>query len=150
MTVNGQEQPGVRAGEFYLIKKKWSAKDVITVEFDMRGRVQKRGESPKFTAIERGPIVLARDSRLSGPSLVTITTPVLNKEGFIDLKPFSNTNDGDYWMQFTARFLPESYTETGATPIEIGLCDYASAGNGKTKSVFAVWLPQLYSGRGGD
>ena len=50
-------------------------------------------------------------------------------------------------MQYTAMFKPESYTETGAEAIEIKLCDYASAGYGKEKSAFQVWLPQLFSGR---
>jgi hypothetical protein len=37
--------------------------------------------------------------------------------------------------------------EAPAAAIDIPLIDYASAGNGKEKSTFQVWLPQLYSGR---
>jgi hypothetical protein len=56
-------------------------------------------------------------------------------------------NKNDYWMIYSALFIPESYTETGAAPVPIKLIDYASAGNGKERSTFQVWLPQLYSGR---
>lgn len=148
--INGQEQSSIVAGQYLSVKRKWSSKDIITLEFDMRGRLDRIGETPKYTAIMRGPIVLARDSRLAGPSLVTITSPITDKEGFVALKAMENADSKDYWMQFSAMFRPESYTETGAAPIQISLCDYASAGNGKTKSVFAVWLPQLYSGRADD
>lgn len=51
-------------------------------------------------------------------------------------------------MIFSARFMPESYTETGASPVEVELCDYASAGNTMTDyPFFNVWLPQLYDPR---
>ena len=91
--------------------------------------------------------MLARDSRLGGPHLGTVNRPVNNKEGYIELKPFDAENKKEYWMGYTALFIPEAYTEAGPDPIPIRLIDYASAGNGKEKSTFQVWLPQLYSGR---
>ena len=145
--VNNQEIAGVVPGEYCKVKRKWSTKDVVTIELDMRGRVETAGDNQKFTAITRGPVVLARDSRLEGPPMATVNTPEAGKDGYIELQPVA-APDKDCWMLYTALFKPESYTETGAAPIRIGLCDYASAGKGKNKPVFEVWLPQLYSGKG--
>jgi hypothetical protein len=50
-------------------------------------------------------------------------------------------------MEYKAKFQPESYKEFAAEPVELDLCDYASAGNGKEQSAFEVWMPQLYSAR---
>ena len=148
LTVNDNEVKGIMPGRHVTIKKVWSSKDVIKLELDMRGRVEMQGgDYGKFAAIVRGPVVLARDSRLGGPHLGTVNRPVNNKEGYIELKPFDAENKKEYWMGYTALFIPEAYTEAGPDPIPIRLIDYASAGNGKEKSTFQVWLPQLYSGR---
>ena len=118
------------------------------MQLDMRGRVEMQGdEHQNFAAIMRGPVVLARDSGLGGPHLATVNRPAADKENYIELSPAKPTSDNMYWMMYTASFIPESYTETGAAPILISLIDYASAGNGTEKSTFQVWLPQLYSGR---
>jgi DUF1680 family protein len=148
LTVNNNEVAGVVPGKYAEVKKQWSSKDVIKLELDMRGRLEVQGdENGKFAAVLRGPVVLARDSRLGGPHLGTVNRPVTNKDGYIELKSVDVENKNDYWMIYSALFIPESYTETGAAPIPIKLIDYASAGNGKERSTFQVWLPQLYSGR---
>lgn len=145
--VNGDPVAGVVPG-YVDVKRRWSSGDIISVELDMRGRVLWHGDDErKFAAIVRGPIVLARDSRLPGPHLVTVNRPIAVKESFIDLTPVDNPVNDNVWMQFKALFEPESYMERKADPIEIHLCDYASAGNGKQPSTFVTWLPQLFSGR---
>ena len=112
----------------------------------MRGWVEIQGdEDEKFAAILRGPVVLARNSRLEGLHLNTVNRPVTNKDGYIELKNVEG--DKESWMTYTASFIQEVYTEAPAAAIDIPLIDYASAGNGKEKSTFQVWLPQLYSGR---
>lgn len=148
LTVNGEVISVGPSGEYAVIDRKWSSGDVIELDLDMRGRVIVHGDADrKFAAIERGPIVLAMDSRLPGPPLITVKKPMADAEGFIDLKPASTKVEEDIWMQFTAKFRPESYREMAAEPVDIHLCDYASAGNGKETSEFTVWTPQLYSGR---
>ncbi|GAA4801592.1 hypothetical protein GCM10023231_32940 [Olivibacter ginsenosidimutans] len=147
--INDEEIPVKQSGEFLKIHRKWSSEDRITLALDLRGKVviQQRNQR-KFAAITRGPIVLARDSRFGGPDLITVNTPVLSdKDQHITLHPINNTTSDNTWMLYQASFLPESYTEKGASPIDFTLCDYASAGNGKIASTFAVWLAQLYSGR---
>jgi DUF1680 family protein len=147
VTVNGEETQSVEPGQFIKINRSWTAKDVINIELDMRGRVELHGDERKFAAISRGPVVLARDSRFDGAHLITVNRPVLDKDGYIQLKPVTADKKDNLWMQYTALFVPESYAETTGKPFEINLIDYASAGNGKEKSVFKVWLAQLFSPR---
>lgn len=147
LTVNGEAQSNVNAGT-YTLKRKWSADDVIELDLDMRGRVITHGnDDRKFMAIERGPIVLAMDSRFPGPPLMTINRPMADADGYIDLVPVETAQKDNIWLHFKAKFRPESYKEMAADPVDIHLCDYASAGNGIEQSVFNVWFPQLYSGR---
>lgn len=148
LRVNGETISNVKAGEYVVVTRKWTKDDVIELALDMRGRVIIHGDGDrKFAAIERGPVVLARDSRLEGPPLITITSPIADTDGYIELVPVTPDKGDNIWMQFKAKFRPESYKEFAADPVEIHLCDYASAGNGKDMSEFNVWLPQLYSGR---
>ena len=137
----------VNPGEYLEIARKWSSKDIVLVEMDMRGRAVISGDTRKFAAITRGPIVLARDSRLPGPPLVTVNRPVTDKDGYVELKSASTNNTDECWMQYSAMFVPESYAEYEAEPIAISFCDYASAGYGAGKPAFEVWLAQLYSRR---
>ncbi len=148
VTVNGESQAGVQAGEYFEITRRWTSADIVGLELDMRGRIVTHGdELRRFAAICRGPVVLARDSRLAGPPLITVDKPVADSSGYIDLAEVPNPLADNIWMQYTASFIPESYTEQGADPIKIQLCDYASAGNGEQHSEFTVWFAQLFSGR---
>ena len=142
LTVNGEIVKEVKAGDYVSVERVWKEGDQLELQLDMRGRIERFGQHPQYVAVCRGPIVLTRDSRLPGPSFGTVAAPIMNKEGFIELKPAQSPTE-DVWMQYTALFLPESYKEGGPQPIEMTLCDYASAGNGKDKSVFQVWIPQL-------
>ncbi|MDD3162038.1 MAG: hypothetical protein PHX49_08965, partial [Bacteroidales bacterium] len=73
--------------------------------------------------------------------------PITDKEGYLDLKPVGVYQNG-IRMVFKASFMPESHLETGGSPVEVTLCDYASAGNTiDARSWFRVWLPQLYDSK---
>lgn len=148
VSVNGNPVEAVRAGDYLEIRREWSTGDSVQLDLDMRGRVTIHGkEAGMFAAVSRGPVVLARDERLSGPSLISVNKPVTDAEGYIELSAVDEPLNDNIWMQFEARFVPESYTEHAPEPISIRLCDYASAGNGRQRSAFMVWLPQLFSGR---
>lgn len=143
--VNSEEVKGVKHGAFLRITRKWKDGDVISLKFDMQPRITQTGSIPKYVAISRGPVVLARDSRLAGPGLEAVVTPYLNKEGKLELIPVANDNP-EISMVFRGKFLPESYKEEGDIPIDIELCDYASAGNASASlPFFKVWMPQLYN-----
>jgi hypothetical protein len=147
LTVNGTTISGLKPGSFAEVKRNWKSGDLVDLAFDMRGRIIRQGESPVNTAIMRGPVLLSRDARLSGPTLESVISPVADKNGFIELVPEANKKQG-IWMEFKASFMPEAYTEGGPKPIFVNLCDYASAGNAREDHpYFKVWLPQLYNPR---
>ncbi len=61
VVVNGEPVKNVREGAYTAINRKWKDGDEIKVILDMRGRVEFLGEQPKYAAIMRGLILLARD-----------------------------------------------------------------------------------------
>lgn len=134
-------------GEYFMIDRKWKKGDKIEIDFEMEGKIHTMHSQPSYIAITRGPIILARDERLEGPGLEAILTPVVEENNTINLTVKDQDND-NFWMTFSARFTPESYTEGGAEPVETELCDYASAGNsGNETPFFKVWMPQLINPR---
>lgn len=146
LKVNGEAVRDLVPGNYASIRRKWSSGDSITLALDMEGRVENMGEEHRCAAILWGPLVLARDARLPGPPLATVHMPVTETNGTISLTPSAKPHP-DVWMQFDAKFLPESYSESGPKPVTIPLCDYASAGNGPETSAFQVWMPQIYDPR---
>jgi hypothetical protein len=81
--------------------------------------------------------------RLGMPDTDEPLTPVLTKDGYIDLRPV-DAAAANYWVRMTASFIAESHAEGGPKPISVVLCDYASAGNTfDPASRFRVWIPQL-------
>jgi len=146
LTVNG-ESVKVTPGENVNIKRLWKSGDAVEMNLDMRGRLVSLGELPKNYAIMRGPVVLTRDERLSGPSIETNIAPVNHKNGYIALEP-SDSKNPEVWMAFKVSFLAESYMEGGSKPEPVELCDYSSAGNShEGHPHFKVWLPQLVDPR---
>lgn len=141
--INGEPFKGMTPGEYVNIQRIWKAGDLVDLNLDMRGRVVGLGKLPKNLAIIRGPVVLSRDTRLSGPAIESIIRPAADKDGYLKLEPVEQKNP-EIWMEFTASFIPESYAEGGSRPISVVLCDYASAGNANDgHPQFRVWLPQL-------
>jgi hypothetical protein len=144
--VDGQEVPNVQRGEFLVVNRVWKDSDEVTLELDMRTRIQKSDDSGDFLALVRGPLVLARDARLGGASVDESITPLANKEGYLDLQV--EPSSGEFWFKGKARFQLESYTEKGADPVELNLCDYSSAGLTYTpESRFRIWFQQRYDPR---
>ncbi|MHB1922970.1 MAG: glycoside hydrolase family 127 protein [Chitinophagaceae bacterium] len=144
LTVKGRSINHIVPGKYAEIRRLWKPDDIVTLELDMRGRVERVGKFPENIAIQRGPIVLARDARLGGPYLDAKITPVTDKEGYVKLIP-EGLNQNGIWMQYKVPFMLESYKESGDQPVNILLCDYASAGNTWDKrSWFRVWFPQPF------
>ena len=147
LIVNGEKMDKVTPGQFFKINRLWSAGDKISLQLDMRGRVEVQGTDHKFVGVSRGPMVMAIDFRFARDRIGNVNKPVADADGYIPLTPANQVGE-ETWMKYTALFLPESYAQGGPRPIEIILCDYASAGNGKEPSNFQVWMPQMYSPRG--
>jgi DUF1680 family protein len=142
LSVNDTAVNNVQPGSYVRLKRVWKTGDKISLELDLRGRVIKTGTTTS-TAIIRGPIVLARDSRFEGAGLTAVMTPYADKNGFINLTEVANTTGDDILLLYKATFVPEAYTEKGPAGVSLTLCDYASAGNGNQFSFFQVWSPQL-------
>ena len=142
LTVNGDSIKSLQPGEYAKVKRVWKSRHKITLELDLRGRIAASGTNRHSVAILRGPIVLARDSRFEGDAIERIIEPLADKPGYIELTRVENGAE-EVNMLFKAKFIPENYTENGAAPVSILLCDYASAGKGKQYSYFKVWLPQV-------
>ncbi|MEP6746158.1 MAG: beta-L-arabinofuranosidase domain-containing protein [Bacteroidota bacterium] len=130
-------------GGFISMNRMWKDGDTIAVSLDMRGHLFKSGLHNEYFAITRGPLVLARDMRLGLPDTDQPLTPILTKDGYVDLQPADGDNK-NYWVREKASFIVESHAEGGPKKISIPLCDYASAGSTfDSTSRFRVWMPQL-------
>ncbi|MFZ4262550.1 beta-L-arabinofuranosidase domain-containing protein [Sphingobacterium sp. HJSM2_6] len=135
-------QDEVKAGTYYVIDRQWKQTDEVQLNLEMEGRWEEIGDEFKSYAIMRGPIVLARDAAFGEAAPVGINLNPLNlKDHTIKLTEVNPTNK--VWMQYQAELLPESYSEKGAQPLSIMLCDYASAGYSKENSLIQTWFPAL-------
>src|SRR5688572_9051442 len=65
VSVNGVPVADVRPGEYARIERTWRAGDEVRLELDLRARVVRAsGAGDRHVAVVRGPVVLARDTRL--------------------------------------------------------------------------------------
>ena len=112
----------------------------------MRARIEKIEGQPSWLAIQRGPIVLARDARLAGDADVDETiTPVLTEDGFVPLEIVKQNDKGNIWMAFRIPCLVGSWRlGENAKIVYLTFCDYSSAGNTFSEtSRYRIWFPQL-------
>lgn len=145
LKVNDETVQGIAPGSYATINRSWNDGDQISLSLDMRGRVIKIGEKPEHLAVLRGPLVLARDSRLGGSNVDDAIRPVTDKEGYCEIEVM-NVNKNNIWIQYKIPVTLELYIpEGGELPVSSLLfCDYSSAGNTiSEQSRFRVWLPQL-------
>ncbi|MDB6065584.1 MAG: hypothetical protein JWR26_1792 [Pedosphaera sp.] len=120
LKVNGKELP-VTPG-YAKIRRTWRKGDRVAITFDMRARmVECNGQ----VALQRGPVVLSLDNRL---------TPAAARQVTLDQNPKLKPNPAaakkiGAWMAFDVGTLT--------------FCDYASAGNAfSEQNMFRTWLPQ--------
>ena len=137
LAVNGELQSAV-PGTYRELRRVWHSGDRIDLYLDMRTEILTPPEEPlpdensRFhTALRRGPLILARDSRLPGD----IRTPVHFKEteaGFAEVHP-AKAPDFPVHFAFTAKL-------TDGT--DLPLVDYASAGRTfDADSLVSAWMP---------
>jgi uncharacterized protein len=101
----------------------------------------------RHVAIVRGPVVLARDSRLgspdpgkgSGQDVDEVASVRADADGRVTLQPVATKPDA-VWMAFSTSFEQGLHDAKG----ELIFTDYGSAGNQWSEtSRFRVWLPQI-------
>jgi len=147
--VNGENVSAVCG--YTHIRRTWADGDTVELTFDMRARVVKPIPAPIdvvmtngvpqvvveshkarfFIAMERGPLVLARDARLGGDVCSAVDIDY-DEDGYIELIP-SDSADFDRMIEFAVP------TKDGGS---FKVIDYASAG--KTwdeRSLYGCWLP---------
>ena len=134
--VNGQKVEGVRAGEYCLIERTWKAGDRISLTTDIKARLIEMND---MQAIERGPVVLARDTRFRDGYIDEACLIPTHDGNIVDLEPISAPKD--MWMAFRLTMPRGAYnTETFVT----NFCDFASAGNTWNQAErYRVWLPKI-------
>ncbi len=138
LSVNGAPGPPVEPGTYATMRRRWRSGDRIDLMLDMRGRAVTFPDPCKpHVAIERGPIVLARDVRLGNRRIHEPVSLPVRPGGFVDLEP-ATPKEG-FWMVFR---VPRSSSD-GAQGGTMLMCDYASAGStwDQATSDFRVWLP---------
>ncbi|HUU26963.1 MAG TPA: beta-L-arabinofuranosidase domain-containing protein [archaeon] len=144
ITVSGAQVSDVTPGSYARVTGSWDTGDTVTLKLDLRGRVIRDPGGSEQIAIMRGPIMLARDSRLGNEDVDTeLQRPVADEEGFIELQPDTPPSKA-FWMVFKVPVVEDPASrETGSKRL-IRMCDYSSAGNTWDRDArFRVWLPVL-------
>ncbi|MBO4550674.1 MAG: glycoside hydrolase family 127 protein, partial [Bacteroidaceae bacterium] len=142
--VNGEPVQDVKSGSYQLIKRKWKAGDRITLRIGLVARLVKQGD---MQAIERGPIVLARDSRFGDGDIDENCIIPTDEAGIVPLVPYPSPHDG-MWMAFRLKVLRGAYAEGEGDKEHTAFCDFASAGSTWDKAQrYRVWLPRTLNAR---
>lgn len=145
--VNGEPADNFLPGSYMKINRKWKKGDRIELSLDMRGRIYTQDD---YRAVMRGPVVLARDSRL-GDGFVDEAAVIQQQDGFVTLTPVANKPD-DIWMTFSLPMvigtdLEGEYRE----PVNVLFCDFASAGNSwLPDSRYKVWIRETLNAMHGQ
>lgn len=140
VNVNGEAVENVVAGEHLLLDRTWKAGDVIRLRFEMPARLVHLNQ---MAAIQRGPLVFARDSRFAdGDVDVVLTIPSDN--GVVNLLPMENAPK-EMWMAYGLKVACGTYADKPVDQQVIHLCDFASACNTWDEQVrYRTWLPILF------
>lgn len=150
ITINGRRyQQKAVPGTYATLERVWSDQDKIEISFDMTSYVVDAPSGVPDAAIQRGPVVLAFDSRLV-PFRHGVDVPPMyrysfmkNKDRSIDISLVENSQVKEIWMTFQVPVTDESGMQH-----ELPMCDYASAGNSwKEGNLFRVWIPQPFDFR---
>ena len=140
--LNGEAQPGVRAGAYVTLEREWKLGDIVEVTFDMPvvAHVQNH-----FVAYTRGPVLLARDSRFDDGDLMEPLPPksVVDGEVMTGFAPTVVPSE-EFWMAFSASLPLGQHKENqeALNPTTVFFCDFASAGNRwSRKNYYRTWFP---------
>ena len=133
---NVKQDAEIISGSYLSLKKNWSAGDSITLILDVRAQVisAPEGSHPNSRyhfAVRKGPVVLARDSRLGGTAIDTPCEPLCDSDGYIELTPAE--------APFNCNYCCKVPLKGGG---HITMVDFASAGaTWDENSMLSIWLP---------
>jgi len=146
--INGKPFKGdIIAGTYASVNRQWSDQDKIELAIDMHARVVKAPSNIGDAAIQRGPVILAFDSRLV-PFQTYVEIPPMYRykflsntpDDYIDVDLLEKSDTSKIWMTFNVPLLDEA-----GSPHFMKMCDYASAGNTwQQDNIFRVWVHQPF------
>jgi DUF1680 family protein len=138
VTINGAAVENVNAGSYCRIARAWQAGDVVELVFDFSCRV---AELNRCLALQRGPLVLARDTRFNDGAIDAAVLAPGEQPLELVSAPAAAAAAG-VWQAFTTKLVNDLNAEGPAGgPQEVHFCDYASAGNTwSAASRYRVWL----------
>ncbi len=151
ISINGKPMQDVKPGSYYRIHREWRNGDRVVLDFDMRGRlVYSPGDRHKHLAVQRGPLVLARDARFNDGDIDVAVEPVDKNAPDITLDAV-DAPDNSMWLAYKTKLRTGTDREgESGKPVEVYLLDYASAGNTWGRdSRYRVWLPVALDPRDG-
>ena len=143
--LNGKPLEGVKPGAYFTISgHEWKLGDIVEIVFDMPVKAHVFDHNVAFT---RGPVLLARDSRLDdGDQSEPFRMGIRDGQAMNCFAAVRSPCD-DIWMTFSATLPIGSHTENpeGRYPETVFFCDYASAGNTWHRDNFyRTWFPVEY------
>lgn len=148
--INGKiSKEKVIPGSYARIDREWSDQDRIELFFDMTSHIVDAPSGVPDAAIQRGPIVLAFDTRLV-PFRHGVDKPPMyrykflnNGDNTVDVTLVKQPTVKEIWMTFQVSVVDEAGNRH-----ELPMCDYASAGNSwQEGNLFRVWIPQPFDFR---
>ncbi|MBQ6916155.1 MAG: glycoside hydrolase family 127 protein [Kiritimatiellae bacterium] len=141
VVVNGEEQPGVKAGGYFVVEREWRPGDAVEIAFDMPVVAHLLAQHVAFT---RGPVLLARDSRFADGDTAEPLQPVFKDGERMATFAESQVPSDGFWMTFSAS-LPLGWHHSnpeGRLPVTVFFCDYASAGGEwRRGNHYRTWFP---------
>jgi hypothetical protein len=143
LRVNGESVP-VEPGTYAIVRRTWAPGDTVTLKLDLRARAVAMPGGQPYTAVVRGPVVLAFDKRitrdLDGDGWVGLQVRA-GAESVVEARPVAVA--GGIRLALEVPFRSASGREA-----TIRMCDYASAGETwSAASKLRVWLPHDLDGR---
>lgn len=140
VSVNGENVSNVKPGTYCRLQRVWKKGDKVTLELDMRTRLT---EQNHMQALQRGPVVLARDTRFND-GFVDETCVIQHKDGYVDARLVAAPKG--IWMAFSVPAVMGTDLESFSKPVTINFCDFASAGNEWNRNQrYRVWLQKTLS-----
>ena len=142
--LNGKKLDGVKAGGYFTVSHEWVLGDIVEIQFDMPVVAHVIDHNVAFT---RGPVLLARDSRLdNGDQTQVFRRGIKDGQTMAGFAAVRSPCD-DIWMAFSATLQMGSHHENpeGRYPETVFFCDYASAGNTWARdNYYRTWFPIEY------
>ena len=129
------------AGQYLRIDRTWKPGDHVTLRFDMPALLVKGTDTNDgLVAVQRGPLVLAFDTRLNPGLSAKSVTPVVESDGTLKLTPATDPQGlAAHVFQGQGLALDTTHGKPALRHVRLLWTSFAEAG--PSGSSYAVWLP---------